>query len=242
MLHRNLFNFDFHGWGEARLNRKIKKCKDCNIIKGVNEFYFRKSCIDGYDSKCKKCHNMRGRKNYENNKEKISLQHKKYWRTKRGKEIAIKSKKKHKELNPNYMNEYRKKYNVKNREKLREYHKLHERKRRSTPKGKINNSMSTGIYSSLINGKHGRHWEGLVDYTLQELIDHLENQFEDWMNWDNYGRPKNRERTWSIDHILPISSFNFNGYEDEEFEKCWSLSNLRPLCFIENIKKFNKIA
>ena len=56
------------------------------------------------------------------------------------------------------------------------------------------------------------------------------------MSWDNYGR-----NGWEIDHIKPISSFNFNSYKDKEFKECWSLENLQPLWAEENIRKSNKI-
>jgi len=50
---------------------------------------------------------------------------------------------------------------------------------------------------------------------------------------------KNR-RNWQIDHIIPISAFNFNKPEDEEFKKCWALENLQPLWRLENQQKYNK--
>ena len=58
------------------------------------------------------------------------------------------------------------------------------------------------------------------------------------MDWGNYGAGK---YCWNIDHIKPIDSFNFTSYDDEEFKQCWALSNLRPLCAIENSIKHNKI-
>jgi hypothetical protein len=33
---------------------------------------------------------------------------------------------------------------------------------------------------------------------------------------------------WQIDHIIPHSTFKYASMEDEEFKKCWALSNLRP--------------
>jgi hypothetical protein len=51
----------------------------------------------------------------------------------------------------------------------------------------------------------------------------LENQFNDKMNWENYGN------YWHIDHIVPHSIFQYTSMEDESFMKCWALSNLRPL-------------
>jgi 5-methylcytosine-specific restriction endonuclease McrA len=47
------------------------------------------------------------------------------------------------------------------------------------------------------------------------------------MTWENYGE-------WRVDHIKPISSFNFTDINDDEFKKCWPLENLQPLCEKEN--------
>jgi len=63
---------------------------------------------------------------------------------------------------------------------------------------------------------------------------HLERLFRPGMNWQNMGK-------WHIDHIYPVSSFNFSSYEDKEFKECWDLKNLQPLWAEENINKSNKI-
>ena len=41
-----------------------------------------------------------------------------------------------------------------------------------------------------------------------------------------------------IDHIKPISKFDFEHHE--EFLKCCHYSNLQPLLAIDNMNKFNK--
>lgn len=74
-----------------------------------------------------------------------------------------------------------------------------------------------------------------------KLKAHLESLFEPWMNWENYGNPKNSDRTWHIDHIIPQSKLLFISLEDENFKKCWALENLRPLCAKENQRKGNRI-
>ena len=88
-----------------------------------------------------------------------------------------------------------------------------------------------------------------MGYTRQELLTHLESQFESWMNWNNYG-PYNSKLwneldpttwTWQIDHITPQSELKFYSVEDENFKKCWGLYNLRPysakLNIIDGAKK-----
>jgi hypothetical protein len=78
----------------------------------------------------------------------------------------------------------------------------------------------------------------LLPYTIQELKKHLEDLFEPWMNWDNWGpyNPSTWETKpmWQIDHITPVSTFNFTSVEDEDFQKCWALSNLRPYSAKQN--------
>ena len=178
--------------------------------------------------------NIRRRKRYENNKEELKLKDRKYYNE--NKEVIKPRKKKYREENKDKIKGYAQ--SGKGKEARRRF----DRKFLSTPKGKISSNISRAIRFSLKGNKHGHHWEKLVNYTLKELMSHLESQFESWMNWDNYGRSKNGEITWSIDHIKPISSFDFDSYEDEEFLVCWSLKNLRPLDFIENIQKRDKIA
>jgi 5-methylcytosine-specific restriction endonuclease McrA len=55
------------------------------------------------------------------------------------------------------------------------------------------------------------------------------------MTWKNYGKE------WQIDHIIPISAFNFTSFKHIDFKKCWSLRNLRPLWSQENNSKSNKL-
>jgi len=97
---------------------------------------------------------------------------------------------------------------------------------------KFNRHMSTAIGQSLKKrkgAKNGRHWEDLVGYTIEDLTLHLEKQFEPWMNWDNFGRSYKLHTKWSLDHIVPLSAFNFTSTNDEEFKLAWGLDNLQPL-------------
>ncbi len=82
--------------------------------------------------------------------------------------------------------------------------------------------------------KSGQSWKKFVNYTLEDLIKHLEQKFDKNMNWDNYGS------YWAVDHIKPKSLFNYTSTIDSEFKECWSLKNLQPLEKIENIKKSNR--
>tara|TARA_R110002020_G_scaffold24198_2_gene79788 strand:- start:8182 stop:9003 length:822 start_codon:yes stop_codon:yes gene_type:complete len=100
------------------------------------------------------------------------------------------------------------------------------------PKNKLNWAVQDAVRKGLrpkIRIRKSKYLNGL-DFTMDELRIHLENQFDDWMNWDNHG-------LWHIDHIKPVASFNFTSMEDEDFKKCWALENLQPLKDTENMRK-----
>lgn len=104
---------------------------------------------------------------------------------------------------------------------------------RSVPKNRLRGRMSAMMNRALSQGKQGHSWTDLVPYTLDELRAHLERQFCRGMSWQNMGR-------WHIDHIVPVSSFEFSSPEDDDFKACWALTNLRPLWAEENQRKSAK--
>ena len=120
-----------------------------------------------------------------------------------------------------------------NLDRLRETQRKSDMKIRTTPKGKLDNNLGSAICRVLNGVKSGRHWETLVNYTVEDLIKHLEQLFDEKMTWDNYGS------YWDVDHIKPKSLFHYETTDDEEFKQCWALKNLQPLEHIANIKKFN---
>jgi len=101
--------------------------------------------------------------------------------------------------------------------------------------------ISTAIHRSLKKTTKTNTLKRLLGYSIDELKEHLETQFEDWMNWDNLGLTATKEKeTWQIDHIIPVNTFNIKKCGDKEFKKCWAISNLRPLdSFINNLRPSN---
>lgn len=100
---------------------------------------------------------------------------------------------------------------------------------------RLRDAISANINNSLRHGKHGMCWERLVGYTLNDLTKHLEKKFSKGMTWENYGT------YWHIDHIIPVSAYNYSSYLDIDFRECWSLKNLRPLLANENISKGGRL-
>lgn len=81
----------------------------------------------------------------------------------------------------------------------------------------------------------------ILGYTIDELRAHIEAFWEPNMSWDNYG---NKEGCWCIDHIKPLSKYNFINEDGsinyEIIKEANSLENLRPLDAIENMRKGNR--
>jgi hypothetical protein len=86
----------------------------------------------------------------------------------------------------------------------------------------LDKSISRSIYRSFKNKKKGYIWERVIGITFDELKQHLENQFDDIMCWDNYGS------YWVIDKIIPTSMYRYSDRVNNEFLKAWSIKNFRP--------------
>ena len=62
------------------------------------------------------------------------------------------------------------------------------------------------------------------------FIFHIETQFKEGMNWENYGE-------WELDHIVPVSL----GKTEEEIISLNHYLNFQPLWASENLSKSNKV-
>lgn len=238
-------------------NRKI--CSKCRKEKLLTQFYEDKDSRDGYYTFCIECSKKYQRKYYIKNKERIKEKVKNYKNNNKDKFKLID--KEYREKNKDQAKLYAKKYYKENIEKMKKRSKewklnnvervklnarKHNRKRRQNITVKLSDAMASNIYDSLKGNKNGRGWETLVGYTLENLRKHLELSFTPKMSWKNYGR-----HGWNIDHVRPISSFNFKNTEDKEFKECWALNNLQPLWettriingieYIGNINKGQKL-
>lgn len=103
--------------------------------------------------------------------------------------------------------------------------------------------VSKSVRCALVRSNGSKHGESTFEhlpYTVEELKLHLESLWESWMHWGNYGKYDPNRRTWQIDHIEPQSKLPFDYFNHSNFQKCWRLSNLRPLDASANMKKGNR--
>ncbi len=219
----------------------MKYCPKCKQIKDNDAFGKAKGRSDGLRGWCKICTNAATAQWQKNNPEKMKLRKKRFYQNHDGyeKDYYIKNRELIKAKVAAWYATNKEKalansaaWAANNREKRLEISRKYNRKFRSTPKGNLSSTVSKRMNESLRKGmKAGRHWESLVDFTVDQLKAHIEKLFKPGMTWENYGT------VWHIDHKIPIAAFNFERPDDIDFRLCWSLKNLQPLEAKNNMSK-----
>ena len=138
-------------------------------------------------------------------------------------------------------------YYLNNKEVIKDYRRLYIKDKRTNDvsfnlRSQVSKNINR-ILKSQGSSKNGSSVLQYLPYSMQELKNHLESQFESWMNWNNWGRydletwndNDSSTWTWNIDHIVPQSKLLYTNMIDDNFKKCWSLSNLRPLSSKQNL-------
>ncbi len=243
ICYRCKFEKDDDCFSSCQVKETWGKCKDC--IKVINQAYYKQNKNEILESQ---------KKYYEENKNEIlEYRNKHYERKEYDKEYY----QKHKDEKKEYKKEYCKKNKIKINKKSKEYTK---NRRKNDPIYKLHDDISRAINKNLKENnltKNNKSINELLPYTMKELKEYLENHpdVEDWMrdengklDWSKRGRynletwdPKDSSTwVWQIDHEIPKSKFKIKKEGDEEFQKCWTLTNLRPYSALKNILDGNR--
>ena len=132
--------------------------------------------------------------------------------------------------------EYGLKWKKENPDRRRLINQKADKKRMSTPKGKLSRNISVAIRETLRKDRRGWNWEDLVGYTVDQLKRHIEKKFKPGMTWGKFMKGEIH-----IDHKIPKSVFNYEKPEDDDFKRCWALKNLQPLWAFDNISKHDRL-
>jgi hypothetical protein len=231
----------------------VKTCVDCNLAKNNDEFYEYEFVKNR--GRCKDCLKKRSKNWAKNNPDKKKESDKKFRED--NIEYLKQQKKDYIENNKNVVAARKKEWYNLNKERILkdrlEYRATHKEqrniqdceRRKNDPVYRLRTNMSKVINQRLkdIDSSKGGSIIKYLSYSFKELKIHLEQQFEPWMTWNNYGRydvqiwndNNTATWTWQIDHIMPQSLLPYSSMEDDNFKKCWSLENLRPLSAKQNI-------
>jgi hypothetical protein len=148
--------------------------------------------------------------------------------------------KKYRKDNRLKINESKKKSRMKNPEKYRKQNcESYKRENRDKiknrwKKDRIKRNLRNRIRNAIKTNTKSAHTIELLGCTISELKQHLERQFTYNMTWENYGF-----KGWHIDHIIPCAIFDLSNQEQQR--QCFHYSNLQPLWWYDNLRKYNKI-
>ena len=93
---------------------------------------------------------------------------------------------------------------------------------------RILSSLRARVWTVLKKQKKSNSTIKLTGCSLEELRKHLESNFEDGMDWNNYG-------VWHVDHIIPCANFDLSNPEQQQI--CFHYTNLQPMWGEKNMQK-----
>jgi hypothetical protein len=212
-----------------------KICTKCNISKPLDNFSKEKKHKDGLSYYCRDCRKEYRLKNYE----KIKKQNNEY------NQINIEKRREWKrnyfKLNKNEINEWRKKYRIdvslKNPLFVLKTSTVDSIRHAIKNKGYLKKSKTIKIL--------GCSFEFFKSYieSRWSLPDNLDANGNIWMNWSNYGNPKDGivelNKTWDLDHITPMASAD----TEDDVIRLNHYINFQPLCsYINRFVKKDSIS
>jgi hypothetical protein len=210
-----------------------KQCSKCGVEKALCEFSKRRASPDGLMPSCKACVKDYKKDYYQKNKQKVRAY------AQENKEHLSEARRRNYEKNRDKINKKRRAWRAKRKQQVRDNRREQQRRRlKRDPAFKMKLRVSSSVRAYLAkrgSSKAGKSTFRNLPYTPQELVEHLENQFDEQMSWENHGS------YWEVDHIYPQSRLPFTSMEDDNFQKCWALENLQPLEKSANRRKSNKI-
>jgi hypothetical protein len=221
----------------------LRKCKECEEVKGGEEFYSCKGALDGKQGTCIGCHNKHRREDYQKPEAKA-----------KSKEFRERSEVK--AYREEYMGRYRQTPEAKVRRKEcrekpeikaqeKEYSQRPEVRARANERSKKKRAidLNFGIAQNL---RH-RMWGVLkgkvkvgsavddLGCSIDKFKAYLESHFNFGMTWENYG---NGFGKWNLDHIIPLTAFDLTNREQYLFAAHYT--NYQPMWALENISKGNR--
>lgn len=214
------------------IDKPDKRCAKCGEEKPKSEFGNAPRRTDGKRPYCKPCHaagNRKWRETYPDRSASASEN----WRKNNMDRVAERARKYYHQ-DPEMFRERSAQWRAENPELARLVHLKATRKRRKRPDVRIHDAVGNRLRACIKSGKDYIKSFDLLEFDLEELMRHLERQFQKGMSWDNFGE-------WHIDHIIPLSSFEIENWQSPDLKAAWHITNLRPIWASENLSKGAKI-
>jgi len=204
----------------------MKQCRKCFIEYPLN-------CFVKGRAQCSLCRKKANKEWRNKNKAKIKKKNKEKWIKFKSNPENLKKRKAWYSKNRDLILQQKKDYYKINKELILKTHKKYERKKlKIDPLFRFQKNIRRRVLAAFKNSYKIGTTKNLIGCSWEELRNHLEKQFEQGMNWQNYGK-------WHIDHIIPLSLFDLS--KEEEVKKAIHFSNLQPLWAADNLSKGNRI-
>lgn len=147
------------------------------------------------------------------------------------------SEKRYKE-SPEKYREQSRLYRAAHKEEISARAKIRKKRKMQDPLYRLANTVGCMMRDVLVrNNNYGKNTRSIeyLGCSIEYLKEHLEKQFEPWMNWENYGKYPDG---WDIDHSTPLATATTI---DELLPLLW-YTNLQPLnSYINRNVKRDKI-
>lgn len=192
-----------------------KTCTKCKQTKALSDFRVNRP-------ECKECSRALYQSNKHLYKERLTAQ-------KEQKKIYNKE---YRQKNLKKLQEYNRAYQKANKDILQSKKRIYKRFRRQLdPLYKLREYLRCRARFAIkrLNGVKDRKTEELLGATVEIVRQHLEAQFKNGMNWENYGK-------WHVDHIQPLAQAK----SQEELKELLHYTNLQPLWAVDNLRKGNR--
>ena len=163
------------------------------------------------------------RESYHKNRDIHLKKHKEYYV--KNKDSCLQKAKEYKEKNKEYFQEYLRDYREKNREKNKEYQREYHTKNKKSLRAKAGQYRKKkraidpifrltdnlrGRFGIVISGRSkSKSVLSLLGCSVEQFKKHIEEQFTEGMNWENYGQMGHH-----IDHILDCRFFDLTKIEE----------------------------
>jgi hypothetical protein len=237
---------------EIVLETNEKKCPSCKIVKHISQFGVDNTSKDGVYCYCLECVKHKCSDYRINNlqtKRKSALNYSRSDKNKeRVKQLYIKNPKicRIKDCYNTIAFEKRKSFYCSENCKLTSI-KLQNERRKNKHKEKLKTDkfyklktdvrrrVFMAIQKYLNSNKTilGKNTLQIIGCSWEELKQHLENQFQKGMTWDNHGI-----KGWHIDHHIPLATAE----TEQDVYRLNHYTNLKPLWWYENLSKGDKIS
>lgn len=109
----------------------------------------------------------------------------------------------------------------------------HNRRTQAAARTRIDVKIALNLRRRIIHVLHGTNKSAatmdLLGCTIDQFLGHLEINFQEGMNWENYGK------VWEMDHKKPCALFDLT--DPAQQRACFHWKNIQPLFLQENRSK-----